>query len=52
VLGSCNAGFTCVDFLGNDLPRCSDCASAALYICRSSTLRCIDDPVTGPQCVP
>jgi len=49
-MGSCNAGLTCVDFQGDDLPRCADCAAAA-FIC-SGGERCVDDPVSGPRCEP
>jgi len=47
----CNAGFKCVDFLGDDLPRCADCTNAARLIC-STAQTCMDDAVQGPQCVP
>jgi hypothetical protein len=47
----CNAGFKCVDFQGDDLPRCADCANAARFICPTAQT-CMDDPVQGPTCVP
>jgi hypothetical protein len=47
----CNAGFKCVDFQGDDLPRCADCTNAARFIC-STGQTCVDDSVQGPQCTP
>ena len=47
----CNAGFKCVDFGGDDLPRCADCTNAARFICPTGQT-CMDDAVQGPQCGP